>query len=41
MKEVTGDREFLMVFTFGEYGTAEHSANTVGGLSLSFTGFKA
>ena len=28
-----------MVFTFGEYGTHEHSANTVGGLSLSFTGF--
>ena len=41
VKEVTGDKEFLMVFTFGEYGTAEHSANTVGGLSLSFTGFKA
>ena len=41
LKEVTGDREFLMVFTFGEYGSAEHSANTVGGLSLSFTGFKA
>ena len=40
VKEVTGDKEFLMVFTFGEYGTAEHSANTVGGLSLSFTGFK-
>ena len=41
VKEATGDREFLMVFTFGEYGTANHSANTVGGLSLSFTGFKA
>ena len=40
VKAVTGDKEFLMVFTFGEYGTAEHSANTVGGLSLSFTGFK-
>ena len=40
VKEVTGDKEFLMVFTFGEYGRAEHSANTVGGLSLSFTGFK-
>ncbi|MBE6148501.1 MAG: hypothetical protein E7167_03295 [Firmicutes bacterium] len=40
VKEVTGDKEFLMVFTFGEYGTCEHSANTVGGLSLSFTGFK-
>ena len=40
VKAVTGDKEFLMVFTFGEYGTCEHSANTVGGLSLSFTGFK-
>lgn len=40
VKAVTGDKEFLMVFTFGEYGTAEHSANTVGGLSLSFTGFE-
>ena len=28
-----------MVFTFGEYGSADHSANTVGGLSLSYTGF--
>ena len=40
VKEVTQDKEFLMVFTFGEYGTNEHSANTVGGLSLSFTGFE-
>ena len=40
VKKVTGDKEFLMVFTFGEYGTNEHSGNTVGGLSLSFTGFK-
>lgn len=40
VKNVTGNKEFLMVFTFGEYGTCEHSANTVGGLSLSFTGFK-
>lgn len=39
VKEVTGDKEFLMVFTFGEYGTREHSGNTVGGLSLSYTGF--
>lgn len=39
VKEVTGDKEFLMVFTFGEYGSSNHSANTVGGLSLSFTGF--
>jgi hypothetical protein len=40
VKKVTGDKEFLMVFTFGEYGINEHSGNTVGGLSLSFTGFK-
>lgn len=39
VKEVTGDKEFLMVFTFGEYGNGDHSANTVGGLSLSYTGF--
>ncbi len=35
----TGDKPFLMVFTFGEYGYRNHSANTVGGLSLSFTAF--
>ncbi len=40
VKEVIKDKEFLMIFTFGEYGTYNHSANTVGGLSLSFTGFK-
>ena len=28
---------FLMLFTFGEYGYEEHSANTCGGLMLSFT----
>lgn len=39
IKKATGDKEFLMVFTFGEYGHNEHSANTVGGLSLSYTGF--
>lgn len=39
VKKATGDKEFLMVFTFGEYGANEHSANTVGGLSLSYTGF--
>ena len=39
VKKVTGDKEFLMVFTFGEYGNGDHSANTVGGLSLSYTGF--
>lgn len=39
VKNVTKDKEFLMVFTFGEYGNGDHSANTVGGLSLSYTGF--
>lgn len=39
IKKAIPDKEFLMVFTFGEYGTCEHSDNTVGGLSLSFTGF--
>lgn len=37
--KATNGKEFLMVFTFGEYGSNDHSANTVGGLSLSFTGF--
>ena len=37
--EYTKDKPFLMVFTFGEYGSSDHSANTVGGLSLSYTGF--
>lgn len=39
VKEVTKDKEFLMTFTFGEYGRGDNSANTVGGLSLSYTGF--
>lgn len=39
VKEYTKDKPFLMVFTFGEYGSSDHSANTVGGLSLSYTGF--
>ena len=34
VKKVIPDKEFLMVFTFGEYGTGDHSSNTVGGLSL-------
>ena len=34
-----GDKEFLMIFTFGEYGSNDHSALTCGGLSLSFTAF--
>ena len=39
VKKAIPDKEFLMVFTFGEYGTGDHSSNTVGGLSLSYTGF--
>lgn len=39
VKKAIPDKEFLMVFTFGEYGVGDHSSNTVGGLSLSFTGF--
>ena len=32
---------FITVFTFGEYGSADHGQNTCGGLMLSFTGFGA
>lgn len=39
VKKAIPDKEFLMVFTFGEYGMGDHSSNTVGGLSLSYTGF--
>ena len=39
IKKAIPRKEFLMVFTFGEYGRCEHSSNIVGGLSLSFTGF--
>ena len=39
IKKVIPDKEFLVVFTFGEYGTGDHSSNTVGGLSLSYTAF--
>lgn len=39
IKKAIPSKEFLMVFTFGEYGQSDHSGNTVGGLSLSFTGF--
>ena len=39
VKKVIPNKEFLMVFTFGEYGIGDHSSNTVGGLSLSYTGF--
>ena len=39
VKKVIPNKEFLMVFTFGEYGIGDHSSNTVGGLSLSYTAF--
>lgn len=39
VKKAIPDKEFLMVFTFGEYGEGDHSSNTVGGLSLSYTAF--
>ena len=39
VKRSIPDKEFLMVFTFGEYGSGDHSSNTVGGLSLSYTAF--
>lgn len=39
LKEVAGDTPFITIFTFGEYGYANHSANSCGGLMLSFTAF--
>ncbi len=39
LKEEAGDTPFITVFTFGEYGSKEHGANTCGGLMLSFTAF--
>lgn len=39
IKEVAGDVPFICEFTFGEYGFQADGANTVGGLTLSFTGF--
>ncbi len=39
LTKVAKDKPFIVAFTFGEYGYREHSANTCGGLSLSFTGF--
>jgi len=38
LKEAKGV-PFMCIFTFGEYGYNENSANTCGGLMLSFTGF--
>lgn len=39
IKNAVGDIPFIVAFTFGEYGQNNHSGATIGGLSLSFTGF--
>ena len=39
IKNAAGDVPFIVAFTFGEYGQANHSGATICGLSLSFTGF--
>ena len=39
IKKQAGDVPFMTIFTFGEYGSKEHGANTCGGLMLSFTAF--
>lgn len=39
VKAKAGDIPFIMEFTFGEYGFASDSNNTIGGLMLSFTAF--
>ncbi|MEG2929652.1 MAG: FIST N-terminal domain-containing protein [Oscillospiraceae bacterium] len=39
LKEQAGDTPFITEFTFGEYGYEGNSANTCGGLMLSFTAF--
>ena len=39
LKKETKGVPFITIFTFGEYGSADHGANTCGGLMLSFTGF--
>lgn len=36
---ITKNVPFITIFTFGEYGYDEHSANICGGLMLSFTAF--
>lgn len=40
IKEAAKGKPFITIFTFGEYGYNDHSANTCGGLMLSFTGFE-
>ena len=39
VKDEAGDVPFIMPFTFGEYGRADHEANNMGGLMLSETAF--
>ncbi len=39
IKNACGNVPFIVAFTFGEYGQANHSGATICGLSLSFTGF--
>jgi hypothetical protein len=39
IKTAAGDAPFIGVCTFGEYGFEDWSANTCGGLMLSFAGF--
>lgn len=39
LKKETKGVPFMTIFTFGEYGSKDHGANTCGGLMLSFTGF--
>lgn len=39
IKNAAGETPFIVAFTFGEYGQNNHSGATIGGLSLSFTGF--
>ena len=38
LKKETKGVPFMTIFTFGEYGSKDHGANTCGGLMLSFTG---
>lgn len=40
IKNAAGETPFIVTFTFGEYGQNNHSGATIGGLSLSFTGFQ-
>lgn len=39
IKNSVGDIPFIVVFSSNEYGQMNHSGATIGGLSLSFTGF--